>query len=334
MNAVDLEKVSDGQLQLDADCPLALAQTYSKQVASFLNKEIFNHFRWVAIHRLIAQRQLLIGERTHVGAFTEVLPMMVCRAVGGSAEKAIPLAANWWLLLFAAQMLDDAQDQDVDWMERGGLRPAEVFVAGVYAMKLADRALAYLDVDCDTATQVSAIIDEMQLHGLYAQATERTSDISSLTRNSYYVNTIQKSANLFAVICEAGARVGSNDPVVWQLCNTIGMQIGLMKQIQDDCADLHDLSGKSDLMSGHYTLPVIRGLEMKEHALYPELLRCLQSEQRKSEHVATRICALLNEMHVPHWCFTTAELHRTEAVKAIQTLPVHLRHPLLDYAHC
>lgn len=328
-----MEQSLDEQVRSSCTCSLARVQALSAEIGTFLSDVVLDGFHWEVVNNLIRQRQLLTTTTSDsLAAFSEVLPILTCEAVGGDAKSAIPLAASWWLLLFSAQMLDDAQDQDADWQGQG-LHPKQLLPAGVYALSLAQTALTHLDYKLQQRAAPFWLVNEMVAHAIHAQGTERTSNFADLTYDGYFQNTIQKSANLFAVICEVGARLGSAEPEVWARCNVFGMAIGLMKQIQDDCADLHDLNGKSDLMSAHYTLPVIRGLQMSQHPLHSELLRCLQSKERQTAPIAARIKAILSEMQAIQWCLASAEIYRTQAIAALQSLPkAHAIH-LINYAN-
>lgn len=320
-------------MQLEKLSSLRTVQVLSRAVSSFLAEELLPHFHWQTANELILQRVLLTSKRTKVAAFSEVLPILTCVVVGGEVSTAIPLAANWWLLLFAAQLLDDVQDQDADWSEVSELSSAQLLSAAVYALGIAQTSLAKIPVDCTVLSSVLSLVGEMQAHAAHAQGMELTQTSKQRSLEMYYRLSVQKSANLFASICDAGARLGCRDPKQWESCNQFGMSIGLMKQIQDDVADLHDPLGKSDLMARHDTMPLLKGLGMRDQAQHAELCALVQSAERTTD-IAQQIKEILTEIGAIQFCLQVAEGHRAQAIAALQTFPTHLTTVLRDYAAC
>jgi octaprenyl-diphosphate synthase len=89
----------------------------------------------------------------------------------------------------------------------------------------------------------------------------------SVDRADYFKVIEMKTAELFALSCDLGARLSGGTPVESDALRRYGLALGTAYQIYDDCLDLFGAeaaAGKSlgtDLASGKVTLPLIVYLE-------------------------------------------------------------------------
>lgn len=89
----------------------------------------------------------------------------------------------------------------------------------------------------------------------------------TLTRAEYFKVLEMKTAELFALACELGARLGGGSPEQQVALRRHGLTLGTAYQIYDDCLDLFGTecdAGKSlgtDLATGKLTLPLLVFLE-------------------------------------------------------------------------
>jgi octaprenyl-diphosphate synthase len=127
--------------------------------------------------------------------------------------------------------------------------------------------------------------------------TEQACDLS-LSREAYFRILRMKTAELFALSCDLGARLSGANLDDQQALRDYGMALGTAYQIYDDCVDLfgtESKAGKSlgtDLLGGKVTLPLIVALERVGDARRPQveaLLRGWQAENR------VELLALLRE---------------------------------------
>jgi octaprenyl-diphosphate synthase len=86
-------------------------------------------------------------------------------------------------------------------------------------------------------------------------------------RSDYFKVIEMKTAELFALSCDLGARLSGGTPEEIAALRSYGLSLGTAYQIYDDCLDLYGAessAGKSlgtDLASGKVTLPLIMGLD-------------------------------------------------------------------------
>ena len=147
-----------------------------------------------------------------------------------------------------------------------------------------------LAVQCGTATSV-LLGDTLFAHALLLAASFPTPDICravaaatkvvctgeiiqtqastrlDMSREDYFRILRMKTAELFALSCELGARLAGAGAEEQQALHNYGVALGTAYQIYDDCVDLFGdeaRAGKSlgtDLLGGKLTLPLLVGLE-------------------------------------------------------------------------
>ena len=131
--------------------------------------------------------------------------------------------------------------------------------------------------------------------------TERPADFD-LSREHYFRVLQMKTAELFALSCELGARLSGAGREEQQALRAYGVALGTAYQVHDDCVDLFGdelRAGKSlgtDLVAGKLTLPLLVGLE-----------RTSGAERRSLE-------ALLREWRPDQLEELRRRLHRTGAL--------------------
>ena len=118
------------------------------------------------------------------------------------------------------------------------------------------------------------------------------------TRAEYFKVLAMKTAELFALSCELGARISGASGQAQAAMREFGMALGTAYQIYDDCVDLFGSeasAGKSlgtDLASGKLTLPV---LVMLERAHPADQVRLKEFIQQWRPHYHPRILELLDQ---------------------------------------
>jgi RNA polymerase sigma factor (sigma-70 family) len=132
-----------------------------------------------------------------------------------------------------------------------------------------------------------------------------------MTREEYFRILRMKTAELFALSCELGARFAGGGPEEQQALRDYGVALGTAYQIYDDCVDLFGdevRAGKSlgtDLLGGKLTLPLLVGLERAQGAerrrlerilthWKPELLEDLRALLRQTDALAESTAVIAN----------------------------------------
>ncbi|MET0390288.1 MAG: polyprenyl synthetase family protein [Polyangiales bacterium] len=204
--------------------------------------------------------------------------LLVTRACGGDAAKAIPLAAAVELVHSSTLLHDDVIDEGE---ERRG-RPASRVLWGNLVSVLSGDLLLTSALELVQSTGVSGAMSDtlatMQrlIAGEVAQLKARGRE--DLGIEGYLEIVRGKTASLFANACRAGARVAGAAPEVIEAMGRFGERVGIAFQIIDDVLDLEGIPhevGKRlghDLAEGKTTLPLALALQHDAAHLRPLLI--------------------------------------------------------------
>lgn len=300
-----------------------------------LRERIFDPLGWNELANVILVRDREARQRAADSLSTDILPALVCEAVGGAMVQALPLAAYWRLSLFAAQTFDDLQDGQVRQSVWKGFTPAQRLAAGLFALGGAQTLLAQLNVDA----QVSRVLSEAFGRALALAAKAQAETVSTLATQwsvgDYFRNILLRTAQLFASVCWAGARIAQPQPEmsVLNACYHYGLALGVMKQILDDCSEMIVEEVSTDLVTGVYTLPVIHLLSETESPQRAMLQEILGDGGRLSVAQAQAVVTLVRESGSLAWCHAVAHTYRQQALAALEPLPTERIHWLVAYAY-
>jgi octaprenyl-diphosphate synthase len=145
-----------------------------------------------------------------------------------------------------------------------------------------------------------------------------------LSREEYLELVRMKTAELFSLACELGARFAAPDePEVHAALRNYGEQLGTAYQIYDDCLDVFGeevRAGKSlrtDLITGKATLPVLIALERADEIEHKAWLSMLKDG---GEQVNTIRDGLLARQ-IPRACREVVEGYIQRANDSVVDLP-------------
>lgn len=204
--------------------------------------------------------------------------LLVTRACGGPAERALPLAAAVEIIHSATLLHDDVID---DGMERRG-RPASRVLWGNRISVLAGDLLLTSALELVQAADVAGAMTDtlatMQalIAGEAAQIEARGRDDIGI--DGYLRIARGKTASLFACACRFGARVANASEDVIAASGRFGERVGIAFQIVDDTLDIEGIPhevGKQlgrDIAEGKTTLPLALALGRAAAELHPLLI--------------------------------------------------------------
>ncbi|MYD92577.1 MAG: polyprenyl synthetase family protein [Chloroflexi bacterium] len=208
-------------------------------------------------------------------AVRPTLCLLMCEALGGDLEAALPAAAGLELLHNFTLVHDDVMDDD----ETRRHRPTVWVVWGrAQAIDAGDllHVLATLSVLRSGGSSASAMLakdaTEVVTQGCRLVTEGQHLDIAFETAPKVavadYLDMIaRKSAALLAVAFELGAIFAGNDPATRDACRAYGRELGIVFQIRDDVLGIWGdpaVTGKpvgADIQKRKKTLPVIHALE-------------------------------------------------------------------------
>ncbi len=145
-----------------------------------------------------------------------------------------------------------------------------------------------------------------------------------LGRDEYLELVRMKTAELFALACELGARLAApNEPATHSALREYGVQLGTAYQIYDDCLDVFGEetdAGKSlgtDLVTGKATLPVITVLERADEIEHKAWLTMLKEGAAQADTIREGLLA----RNIPSSCREVVEGYIGRANACVAELP-------------
>jgi geranylgeranyl diphosphate synthase type I len=210
-----------------------------------------------------------------------LLATMVCEAVGGSWEKALPFGVSLEVIHNFTLVHDDVMDQDDT---RRGIKTvhaqwgiAEAILAGDALFARAFEIVSETDADSQKVLRLNTILAKaVRLLAEGQQMDMDFEDAKKITSDDYMKMIERKTAVLYSAAAQGGAIAGGGSEAQEEALFEFGRLIGLGFQIWDDVLDLRSdekTFGKpvlNDIRNGKKTLIVVsaledlRGLERKE----------------------------------------------------------------------
>lgn len=167
-----------------------------------------------------------------------LLPLLVCKALGGCSRRVLPIAATWQLLRHAGRLLDDFQDgaRTLDGVDAR----ADLNASTGYLLVIG-RILATLEsyrIDANTAGELRTRIYEEGLHICGGQHNDLTLNRPTLAQCWEIAGA--KTGAFCRVACWSGARMATTDETILNAIGEFGYAVGMLNQIRDDMTDLWD----------------------------------------------------------------------------------------------
>ena len=190
-----------------------------------------------------------------------LLPLIVCEAVSGHYEHAMPAAAATQLLKGAAEVFDDIEDADSSdsLLARYGLAAATNTATTL--LVLAEKAIARLKRRGVADGIVVRVLDAVNSYYTTACAGQHL-DLSltpgiAISEDTYLRVAAMKSASQVECACHIGALLATAEQQLISLFSTFGHNLGMAAQITND---VQGIIHGSDITRKRITLPIIYAL--------------------------------------------------------------------------
>jgi geranylgeranyl pyrophosphate synthase len=206
-----------------------------------------------------------------------LLPIRVCQAAGGQAERAIGVSAAWFMLHTAALLLDDVEDGDLESKSWPLIRPSQAINAAsalIVASQLALIRAGPHKQDHSLSRQLVSTFGHLVLRTCDGQHLDLSGQPFSL--DDYWRMAAGKSGSFFELACRTGAMVAVDDPTVIDGYAEFGRNLGILLQICDDFSGVWKPSGRSDLVTGSRTLPLVYALSVADPETARHLLQLIE----------------------------------------------------------
>lgn len=279
------------------------------EVKSFIEETLLEKREWGLLTDFLQTYLSSSNERAY-SSF--LLPTLTAQAVSHQLEYSVaPLNTSSILYYLATYLFDDLQDEGMTSVRLSGWSLSDKLNIGLQLLFLAQIAFTYQNC---TPEQSLAIMQKWGQTGFLSADAQRQQPLQSQTISNYFRYTLQKSGAIFASMMWSGARIGTDDTLLWQKAWDLGMAIGVLRQISDDLNDL-----EQDILSmthnqTHYTYPILYALNQKSHPLHPQLADTLKTHQPFSQ-----IAPLLQEIGAVRHVWGMIVAYQTKAYQLLES---------------
>lgn len=211
-----------------------------------------------------------------------ILVLAFCRACGGDAEKALPVACALEMVHTYSLIHDDLPCMDNDDLRRG--KPTNHMVYGECTATLAGdalqaeafRTILESDLPVDSRAEAARLLSEAAgIHGICGgQQLDMEGDGKRLSREELIEIHTRKTAAMIRAACLMGIACGNGSAEQIQAAEAYAQALGLAFQIRDDMLDVistNEELGKpigSDAQEQKTTFMSLYGLEQCEREVH------------------------------------------------------------------
>lgn len=184
------------------------------------------------------------------------LPTIFCRLFKGNTRSLVPIITAWNILRLTARLLDDLEDNSPTKNDSFSIR-LNLSTGLLFTALAVLEELKVYGVDTATATAISRRFKHAGLKTCAGQHIDLSQADLSLEEGWEMVEA--KSGTALALICWAGARLGTQEEESLELAYQFGLQLGILDQIADDLKDLWSSpTTQADIKQSHLgNLPII-----------------------------------------------------------------------------
>ncbi len=201
-----------------------------------------------------------------------LLPLIVCEAISGYYEQALPVAAALQLLTAAAEVFDDIEDADSSESLSNRYGPAVATNVATALLILAERAITQLKgrgiADC-IIVRVMDAVNSFYTTACAGQHLDLSLSSEMAVSEDVYLRVAgMKSASTIECACHIGAMLSTANQELVDTFALFGYNLGMASQIAND---IQGITHGSDIVKHKITLPVIYALTQTDGEAHNQL---------------------------------------------------------------
>jgi geranylgeranyl pyrophosphate synthase len=217
------------------------------------------------IEESLAQEKQYPDTESVTAQMWPLLPLIICEAISGHCQRALPAAAALQLLKISAEIFDDVEDADssksLSFMYGNDIA---VNVATTFLI-LSEKAIARLKTRGVEDYIVVRILDSISSYYTTACIGQHL-DLSagpgtSISEDDYMKITGMKSATTTECSCYVGALLATENQRIIDEFATFGRNLGMSSQIAND---IQGITRGNDIARRRITIPVIYALNQTD----------------------------------------------------------------------
>ena len=201
-----------------------------------------------------------------------LLPLIVCEAISGRYERALPAAAALQFLKAAAEVFDDIEDADSSESLSTKYGSAVSINVATALLILAERGITRLErrgVEPSTVVRAMDVINSFYSTACAGQHLDLTLTTKIAASEDIYLQVVEmKSASTVECACHIGALLATTNKELINTFTTFGHNLGMASQIAND---ILGITLGSDVVKPKITLPVIYALAQTDGKTHDQL---------------------------------------------------------------
>jgi geranylgeranyl pyrophosphate synthase len=257
------------------------------------------------------------------------LPTLCYHSLDETSKAILPVNLSWVLLYAAFYLLDKVEDQETEHalISKYGEGPVTNLTTGLIL-----KAGEILSVARQAAAEADRI-QEIQMDfyrlaavvcaGQHLDLTVKEPDLDTAWKIAF-----GKSGNFFSLGCRIGARLGATSAEQVEAFSRYGLHLGTLIQIANDFAGLFpNTNGKSDIITGKYSLPIAYSFQVLPNQIKKVLNELLSTSIADPQAVQQALNIIIQSGALVYLNFE-AEKHKTLAKSELE--PIALNPELKD----
>ena len=201
------------------------------------------------------------------------LPLLVCEAICGRTEPAVPVAVTFRLLKTAAEVFDDIEDADSSNSLSAKYGVALATNVATTLVILAEKAIAGLKARGVADSVIVRIMDSVNSSYTTACVGQHLdialSSETTISEDIYLKITGMKTASQIGCACNVGALVATTNKELVNSFTAFGNNLGMASQIVND---IQGVTSGGDILKRRISLPVIYALAQSEGEIHNQLV--------------------------------------------------------------
>jgi geranylgeranyl pyrophosphate synthase len=246
-----------------------------------------------------------------------LLPLIVCEAISGQYEYALPAAAALQFFKAAAEVLDDIEDADSSQSLSTKYGPAIATNLATTLLILAEKAVTRLKgkgVEDSDIIQVMDTINSLYITTCIGQHFDLSlpSD-TTITEEAYLEIADMKSASTVECACHIGALLATQNQQLVTTFATFGHNLGMAGQIAND---IQGITQGIDIAKCKITLPVIYTMTQTDVTIRNQIKSYFSNPSEHASDVK-EIKDLLFHSGAIHYAMIKVEFFKQKALDSL-----------------
>ena len=246
-----------------------------------------------------------------------LLPLVVCEAISGYYEHALPAAAAIQLLKAAGDVFDDVEDADSSESLQARYGPAIATNVATTLLALAERAITRLKgrgVEDYVIVRTMDVVNMFFTTACVGQHLDLSFTPGMAVSEDIYLRVISmKSASQVECACYIGALLANANQELVDIFALFGHNLGMAAQITND---IQGITRGGDILKPKITLPIIYALAQSDSEARNQL-ESIFSKRYEAVLTPTQIRDLLFRIGAVHYATIKMELYKQRALDTL-----------------